>query len=356
MHFVRKSTCLALVLAIFAAFPAQAEFKGVLDTPATQTHLAAQRPLNAVAAAGARLVAVGLRGHIVYSDDHGNSWEQAAVPVSSDLTAVFFSSERSGWAVGHDGVVLHSDDAGQSWQLQLDGHRADTLIKDYYGKKARQGDAQAAALLPDIELYFSSGADKPFLDLWFANDEVGFVVGAFNMILRTDNGGKSWTPWFDRIDNPLRLHLYSIRGQGEQVYIAGELGLVAVLDRDTQYFQAIPVPYTGSFFGVLPVASGAVVHGMRGNAFRFDENGANWQKLDTGVLGGLTGAAMLDRNRLALVSTAGDILIGKLSSGRFENLTATRGMLFAGVAFVPATKSLALVGNNGAAVVPLIEQ
>jgi photosystem II stability/assembly factor-like uncharacterized protein len=353
VDFVRSSMSLALVLAALAVSPAQAGFKGPLNTPAIATHLAAQRPLNAVVAAGSRLIAAGQRGNIIYSDDNGNSWKQAAVPVSSDLTAVFFSSERSGWAVGHDGVVLHSDDAGETWQLQLDGNRAAALMKEYYGKKAQAGDAQAAALLPDIDKDFSAGADKPFLDVWFANDKEGFAVGAFNMIFRTDDGGNTWEPWFDRIDNPRRLHLYSIRGQGGRVYVAGEQGLVAYLDAGAQRFEAIHSPYAGSFFGVLPMGAGAVVYGMRGNAFRIDEKGTNWQKLDAGVVGGLTGATSLGDDRLALVSTAGDVLVGSAGTGRFERLKTPRDMLFAGVAFVGATQSLASVGSNGAVMVPM---
>ena len=163
-------------------------------------------------------------------------------------------------------------------------------------------------------------------------------------------------PWFDRLDNPRRLHLYSVRGQGGRVYVAGEQGLVASLDVGAQRFETIRSPYAGSFFGVLPVGPGAVVYGMRGNAFHIDEKGASWQKLETGVVGGLTGAASLGDGRLALVSTAGDVLVGSAGTGQFEKLKTTRDMLLAGVVFVPATQSLAAVGSAGASVVPLLQK
>jgi photosystem II stability/assembly factor-like uncharacterized protein len=332
-----------------------AEFRGVLDSPALMTHLAKKRPLNSVAVTSSRLIAVGQRGHIVYSDDAGKTWKQAAVPVRSDLTAVFFSSDRSGWAVGHEGVVLHTEDGGQSWTLQLDGNRATELVRTYYSGKAQEGDRQAESLLPDIERSFSGEADKPFLDVWFSSDSEGFIVGAFGMIFHTRDGGRSWEPWLERIDNPAYLHIYAIRGQGGRIYAVGEQGLFTVLEPGGQRFQAVSSPYSGSFFGVLPIDGGALAFGMRGNAFRVQDQSGSWHRLETGVLGGLTGAAGLEGDRVALVSTAGDVLVGSATSGPFERLT-TPPMVFAGVAFVPSTKSLALVGNNGTAVAPLAQQ
>ena len=91
-----------------------AGFADVLDTPAQRTPLASKSLLNGIARAGTRLVAVGQRGHIVVSTDGGANWKQSAVPVSSDLTAVYFVDEKRGWAVGHDGVVLHTDDGGDA--------------------------------------------------------------------------------------------------------------------------------------------------------------------------------------------------------------------------------------------------
>src|SRR4029077_14681745 len=82
---------------------ARAGFVDVLDTPAQISPLASRSLLQAVTKAGSRLIAVGQRGHIVVSSDGGKTWKQASVPVSSDLTAVFFADGMNGWAVGHDG-------------------------------------------------------------------------------------------------------------------------------------------------------------------------------------------------------------------------------------------------------------
>ena len=76
-----------------------------LVQPALVTPKALQGAMLAVGAAGTRLVAAGERGIVLYSDDAGKSWRQAAVPVSVSLTALQFVDGKNGWAVGHQGVV-----------------------------------------------------------------------------------------------------------------------------------------------------------------------------------------------------------------------------------------------------------
>ncbi|MFI4940022.1 MAG: WD40/YVTN/BNR-like repeat-containing protein, partial [Burkholderiales bacterium] len=111
---LRPGKLLLLACCLLLSLPAQA-FKDPLEQPARFSAIAARAMLPGVAKAGARLVAVGEHGIIVYSDNRGQSWTQAKVPVSVTLTAVQFPDAKDGWAVGHDGVVLSSTDGGQSW-------------------------------------------------------------------------------------------------------------------------------------------------------------------------------------------------------------------------------------------------
>src|SRR5262245_5090243 len=62
------------------------------NKPAEQAPLAATSLLLDLAVAGDRYVAVGERGHVLLSDDHGATWRQAkSVPTRVMLTAVFFA-------------------------------------------------------------------------------------------------------------------------------------------------------------------------------------------------------------------------------------------------------------------------
>lgn len=300
---------ISLAMLCIAAGPA---FKDVLDVPADRSPLAASSLLNGVALAGNRLVCVGWRGYIIYSEDQGKSWVQADVPVSSDLVAVCFPSARKGWAVGHDGVVLHSGDGGITWEKQLDGRAAAEIMLSYYTKNPPQdlpgGSEGTVRLMDEMKRFVREGADKPFLDVWFENETTGFIVGTFNLIFRTTDGGKSWDPWYDRTENALGMHFYCIRPVGKDVFIVGEQGMVQKLDRSAGRFRRIETPYQGSFFGITGNSGSLVAFGLRGNAYRSRDGGANWQKIETGIAAGLTGATVTEDGQIVLVSQGGHIV------------------------------------------------
>lgn len=288
----------------------------VLQTAASATPLAQRSLINGLGAAGQRLVAVGQRGHILYSDDHGRTWQQARVPVSSDLLAVHFPTPQLGWAVGHDGVVLHSADGGASWALQLDGRQAARSMQSFY---QQMGDARLAEEgRRNVEL----GPDKPFLDVWFADSQRGYIVGAFGLLFRTEDGGRHWQPLQHLADNPGGLHLNAIRPVGSVLYVVGEQGLVLRQGAGEERFSALVTPYKGSFFGVVGSGQVVLAFGLRGNAFRSTDGGQHWSKVETGVPAGLTAGTLLPDGRMVLVSQGGHVLASSDQGASFTRLAA----------------------------------
>jgi len=278
----------AVAWAALAADPAaaQAAFQAPPNLPAQKTPLALRAPYNALALAGTRIVAAGQRGHILYSDDGGKRWTQAAVPVSSDLTALSFAGPKQGWAVGHEGVVLHTSDGGATWVRQ----------------------AIAAG-----------EGDRAFLDVWFEDEKKGWAIGAFGLLLRTQDGGAHWSA-FDQVDNPRSLHLYAIRPAGGAVFIVGEQGLVLRLDRDGRRFAAVGLPYQGTLFGVVGTPGMVLAYGLRGNAWRSTDAGASWTQVDTGIGAGIAAGAVQGDGTVLLASQAGHLLVSKDQGASFSRV------------------------------------
>ncbi|WP_395399707.1 WD40/YVTN/BNR-like repeat-containing protein [Pseudoduganella sp. UC29_106] len=262
-----------------------AAFDDPLARPARPSALAAHAPVNGLAMAGRRIVAVGQRGHILYSDDAGRNWRQASVPVSVDLTAVSFATPQEGWAVGHDGAILHSADGGETWLLQADGRNGGSGKVD----------------------------DRPLLDIRMADKLRGMAVGAFGLARCTGDGGRQWLACEDRLDNPQGLHLNAIRAIGDNLYIAGEQGLLLRSAGGAGRFSALALPYRGSLFGVVGDGPRLLAFGLRGNAWFSADSGATWEQSTTGLRSGLAAGLALP-NGFVLVSQTGQLLFSE--SGR----------------------------------------
>ncbi len=293
------------------ALPVNAAFQDPLDLPARQMDNLPSRPLQALAKAGSRLVAVGLRGLIITSDDDGATWRQSAVPVQDDLVAVQFPTATDGWAVGHDGVILHSRDAGQSWEKQFDGRAAKDSFTHYYQTLADGGDADAQAALALIERNYKVGPALPLLDLWFDDAQQGYAVGSFGVLMKTVDSGRTWLPWLEHIDNPDVLNFNAIASINGQLYIAAESGTIYRLNRATQRFDSIATGYDGSFFGLAGDGDTVLAFGLVGTVYRTQDQGRTWAPLDSPSQAIITaGIALPDSKRFVLANASGDLLMG----------------------------------------------
>ncbi|MGI9133487.1 MAG: WD40/YVTN/BNR-like repeat-containing protein [Rhodoferax sp.] len=324
-------------------------FQDPMETPSAPSRLAARAPLMAIQKVGDHLVAVGRRGHIVVSDVGGANWTQAQVPVSVDLLALHFVSDSQGWAVGHDGVVLHSADGGKSWSKQTDGVALAQAALAHYQARLSGGDKAAEDWVKLSQGLVADGADKPLLSVWFQDALVGYVSGAFNLLFRTTDGGKSWEPLLDRVDNPQALHLYALAGDENAVYIAGEQGLLVRQMKGETRFKALETPYKGSFFGLVVRGNELLLHGMRGNAYLSSDGAANWRKLPVPSISGLNAAALGANGEIFLASQGGELLISADKGASFVARRAARPMPYFGLVLLEK-RTTALVGFGGAGV------
>ncbi|WP_248805139.1 WD40/YVTN/BNR-like repeat-containing protein [Pseudomonas sp. MWU13-2100] len=275
----------ALALSGLAGLPASAyaTTPGTADTVySIESSKAIKGLLLDVVHAGKRLVAVGDRGHILFSDDQGGHWTQARVPTRQMLTAVYFVDDQHGWAVGHDAQILASTDGGATWTRQFQ----------------------------DLK------REAPLLDLWFKDASTGFAVGAYGALLETTDGGQHWKNVSERIDNPDQFHLNAIAAVKDAgLFIVGEQGSMFRSADWGQTWEHVDGPYQGSLFGVIGTAqpSTLLAYGLRGNLYRSSNFGSSWEpvalKAARGALEfGLSGATLLADGSLVIVGNGGSVI------------------------------------------------
>lgn len=326
---------------------AQPAFQDPLDTPATMQQRPSQQPLMDITAQGNRILAFGMRGLIIVSDDHGQSWRQTEAPVQSDLLAAHFTTPSRGWVVGHNGVVLHTTDGGLSWVKQLDGLQAADLLPRYYATRIDAGETDLEQYAQQVAMNFRPDAALPLLDIWFDDAQRGFAVGAFGTLLQTTDGGKTWQPAFHKIDNPDMLHLNAIGRINGHLFIAAERGKVFRFDESTSRFTPRDTGYAGGLFGLEGGGHTLLVYGLGGKAFASHDEGENWEELDNESNASLTGSTFdpIDK-RFILVSSKGEVLTLAANDNRLDVMQSTPGLLTD--VSLPSQGGLVTVGLAGA--------
>ena len=281
--FALLATALSLLGCAVLSAPAVAAAAPASDTVyAVESAKASKSLMLDVVHVGKRLVAVGDRGHILYSDDQGATWTQAKVPTRQLLTSVFFADDQHGWAVGHDAQILASEDGGATWTKQFE----------------------------DLK------RESPLLDVWFQDVNSGFAVGAYGALLATTDGGKHWEDASDRLDNEDQYHLNGIAAVKDAgLFIVGEQGSMFRSADWGQTWEKLEGPYEGSLFGVIGTAQAntLLAYGLRGNLFRSTDFGTTWEPVELkaarGALEfGLSGATLLDDGSIVIVGNGGSVI------------------------------------------------
>jgi photosystem II stability/assembly factor-like uncharacterized protein len=297
----------------------------LLDLAAEHGESALRSMLLDVTRAGDRLVAVGEYGTILYSED-GASWHQASVPVQVTLTAVHFASPEKGWAVGHDAVILHSADGGETWQKQLDGRQTGDLLLvgaeqweaellELEGSGGMDPDElmlkQDAAMMAMDEALREQeiGPNRPFMDVWFADEHKGFAIGAFNYFFVTEDGGRTWVDGSSRLPNPEFLHLYSISAVApETLLMVGEFGLTMRSTDAGASWEILDLGYEGTLFTVNGGAGSVWIAGLRGNVFYSPDAGDSWERLEQKTEASLLGSQVTGPAGARFVGLGGFLL------------------------------------------------
>ncbi len=277
--------------------PVLADVPTPLPNPAIHATKASVSPMMSLAQTSAGMIAVGNRGHVLYSSSVKGEWQQAKVPVSTMLTRVVMVNDNQGWALGHDATILRTDDGGASWQLQQ--------------------------WLPEVEI--------PLLDAHFFDVDNGIAVGAYGQLFRTADGGKHWQ--FEFLDSLLieddRLYLEEIRAESEEDYLAeraamlphingitqlkdgslfivGEMGLMARSSDQGRTWTRLPEIYFGSLLDMVETQGGDwVAFGLRGNVFQSTDQGQSWYPLEVDTLSTFNGGRVMSDGSVILVANGG---------------------------------------------------
>jgi photosystem II stability/assembly factor-like uncharacterized protein len=151
---------------------------------------------------GQRGWAVGEAHTIIHTRDGGDSWIAQSEEIDKALNGVYFIDSRNGWAVGEFGTILHTTDGGETWEKQ---HCKDIEVT--------------------VDMYSFDWKPMPALyEVYFKDEQRGWIVGMDGVILTTKDGGKLWRKLESNCDIPF----YGIAIKGDKGWIVGNSGYYLV--------------------------------------------------------------------------------------------------------------------------------
>ncbi len=226
-------------------------------------------------------------------------------------------------AVGERGHILLTTNQGKTW-AQKESPTRRTLNSVYFldQKTVWIVGHQSTVLRSQdggeswTRVKILNDPETAFLDVLFIDSMRGFIVGSYGKFFSTNDGGNSWTET-EQDDDP---HFYQITSdQNGTLWLIGEFGTVWKSKNQGKEWESLDSQYDGSFFGTVPLNNdeSIIVHGLRGNIFRVKSD-LKWEKIDSPTNAILHSGLQLKNGHVILLAGAGELLLGAEDGGSFE--------------------------------------
>jgi photosystem II stability/assembly factor-like uncharacterized protein len=254
--------------------------------------------------------------------------------------------------VGERGFALLSDDGGKSWRAVGTPVKRTLTGVAFNGDKLGVAVGHGGSLVRTedggdtwTEVPLDEAMGESLLGVTALGDGWFAAYGAFGFYFDTLDGGKTWTRR-TVVDEYFEAHISQVVSANGVLWLAGEAGALARSDDDGATFVAVPSPYTGSFFGMLVGQDGSLLlFGMRGTIFRSVDAGVTWQKVELDTTASFNGGRVLSDGRILLVGNAGLVATSTDNGQTFKTEWSPAGRGFSALAESPA--GLVVVGESG---------
>ena len=229
--------------------------------------------------------------------------------------------------VGERGHILVSADGGASWSQAEVPTRALLTAVHMHDERVGWAVGHDAMILRTRDggetwtmVHRAPEEELPLLDVWFRDERTGFAVGAYGYFLATADGGDTWTARAISEDDFHLNALFPAGGEptesqapeSQRLYIAAEAGVAYRSDDGGETWRELPSPYAGSWFGGLALDDEQVLlAGLRGHLFRSEDAGETWAQVPTDTNATLTGAIRLSSGAILITGLEGTLLTSR---------------------------------------------
>lgn len=224
---------------------------------------------------------VGADGRIMRTIDGGLTWITLTTNVNVTFRSIRVVSRLVAWAVGDGGVLLQTTDGGLTWvrvDVGLGVSLTSIVFVDGVGYVFGGGGSGIRFTSDLVTVYAGTTFTRLTLNTTvrlnrtvFVSALIGYVIGDGGTLLRTTDGGMTWTV----VVTGVSFELTSIRVVGNAIYVMGARGYFAVSYDGGLTWQRIDLGVSITLHGAYFInANQGFVVGAGGTIFMW--NGARW--------------------------------------------------------------------------------
>ena len=191
------------------------------------------------------------------------------------------------WSLVNAGHVLLSDDQGRTWRRSQVPTRANLtgVFFSTHNSAGRVGHDEVILRSEDggetwTRQHYAPRRSRPLLDAWFGDADNGLAFGAYGTILSSHDGGRTWS---EQIFEPQPL-IESLQPRRPRQAMAKQTSTTSRGAASDMHLNAV----APSADGKLYLAAEA------GHLFRSDDNGATWLELPSPYEGSFFGVLPLE--------------------------------------------------------------
>lgn len=170
---------------------------------------------------------VGTYGTILNTTDGGTTWHTQNSGLfwyEATLLSIYFKDYNNGWIVGTGGLILNTTNGGINWKKQVSGITENLHSTNFIDNNNGWAVGKSGVILTTTNggndwSKQSSSTTNELSEIYFVNSNVGWAVGLSGTILKTINSGNSW----EKITSETTNNLFSVYFIDENIgWIVGE--------------------------------------------------------------------------------------------------------------------------------------
>ena len=284
--------------------------------------------------------AVGVGGMIMKSTDSGTTWSAVTHDLTTqDLYVIHFATDQVGYIGGLSATVLKTVDGGDTWTnisanlpsiITTYGQYTTQTINDFYFQDANVGVAVGynGIILKTLDggttwtFYGALGAGT-YRSVCFVDATTGIIVAHGKMVKKTVDGGETWTTWISEATT--FNHFFETRFFNTTTGVAiGDGGVIfRTNDAGATWTSATVTPAAGGQLWGLTVVSPTIAYasGQLGQIYKTTDAGATWTKEDIGNSTSIfRGMSHSGESKVLAVGDAGEIFKLKGTASGLANL------------------------------------